>query len=71
MAERLYRVSTKTLPIKHRLIKASTKNQVESKLTAETWDIEPADAVETADLMAAGVKVEATAAPQKAESPAA
>ena len=54
MTDRFYQVSTKTTPAKHRLIKAA-KNQVEAKLTAETWTIEPAGAITTAELMAGGV----------------
>ena len=59
MADRLYRVTEKTgNPPKSRLFKAGTKNQVESHLTAETWDIEVASSMDVAAMMAAGAKVE-------------
>lgn len=64
--DRMYKVTTNSTPTTKRLFKAGTRNQVESTLTAETWTIEPADAVETADLIASGVKVEAVKAAEKA-----
>ncbi len=58
---RLYVVKTKngTTP-KTRLFKAGTRNQLESHLTAETWDIEAASPMDVAELMSTGVTIEET-----------